>query len=106
MDSESVFEGFAKHQSWITGTGISGLVYYLACLASPPPGMNKHFQEIDESAHEPRPGHAGVVHYGEDHTEAYSRGVESSETGSNEEKNMYVSSKKSSPKEKVSVLDA
>ncbi|WWD19852.1 hypothetical protein CI109_104319 [Kwoniella shandongensis] len=35
--------------SWITGTGISGLIYYLACLISPPPGMNRHFEEVDES---------------------------------------------------------
>ncbi|OCF44495.1 uracil permease [Kwoniella heveanensis CBS 569] len=40
--------------SWITGTGVSGLVYYLACLVSPPPGMNRHFKELDESAGEPR----------------------------------------------------
>ncbi|WWD04001.1 hypothetical protein V865_002063 [Kwoniella europaea PYCC6329] len=40
--------------SWITGTGISGLVYYLLCLLSPPPGMNRTFCEIDESAGEPR----------------------------------------------------
>lgn len=40
--------------SWITGTGISGLVYYLACLASPPPGMNRTFMEIDESKDELR----------------------------------------------------
>ncbi|WVQ83650.1 hypothetical protein IAT38_005792 [Cryptococcus sp. DSM 104549] len=40
--------------SWITGTGISALVYYLCCLVSPPPGMNKHFQEVDESEGERR----------------------------------------------------
>jgi len=42
----------ADHQSWLTGLGISSLVYYLACVASPPPGMNKHFEEIDVSAGE------------------------------------------------------
>ncbi|WWD02374.1 hypothetical protein V865_000413 [Kwoniella europaea PYCC6329] len=39
---------------WLTGPGVSGLVYYLACLLSPPPGMNKTFEEVDESAGEPR----------------------------------------------------
>ncbi|OWZ33057.1 hypothetical protein LQV05_000898 [Cryptococcus neoformans] len=40
--------------SWVTGTGISGLVYYLACLVSPPPGMNRTFMEVDESKDELR----------------------------------------------------
>ncbi|KAL1408890.1 uracil permease [Vanrija albida] len=35
--------------SWLTGTGVSALVYYLCCVLSPPPGMNRHFEEIDES---------------------------------------------------------
>lgn len=35
--------------SWITGTGISALIYVICCLISPPPGMNRNFQEIDES---------------------------------------------------------
>lgn len=43
-------------QSWLTGLGISSLVYYTACYFSPPPGMNKHFEEIDVSAGESRFG--------------------------------------------------
>ncbi|OCF57463.1 uracil permease [Kwoniella mangroviensis CBS 10435] len=39
---------------WLTGPGVSGLVYYLACLLSPPPGMSKIFEEVNESAGEPR----------------------------------------------------
>lgn len=35
--------------SWVTGTGVSSLVYFLCCFFSPPPGMNRHFEEIDES---------------------------------------------------------
>ena len=35
--------------SWLTGTGVSALVYYLACVAAPPPGMNRSFHEVDES---------------------------------------------------------
>lgn len=35
--------------SWLTGTGVSALVYYLCCLASPPPGMSRTFEEVDES---------------------------------------------------------
>lgn len=35
--------------SWLTGTGVSALVYYICCFVSPPPGMNKSFEEIDES---------------------------------------------------------
>jgi len=35
--------------SWLTGTGVSALVYYLCCVISPPPGMNRHFEEVDES---------------------------------------------------------
>ncbi|WVQ68274.1 uncharacterized protein L199_006481 [Kwoniella botswanensis] len=42
---------------WLTGPGVSGLVYYLACLLSPPPGMSKTFEEVDESAGEPRVDH-------------------------------------------------
>ena len=40
----------------MTGLGVSSLVYYLACVASPPPGMNKHFEEIDVSEGESRFG--------------------------------------------------
>jgi len=39
----------ANPQSWLTGTGVSALVYYLACVAAPPPGMNRSFHEVDES---------------------------------------------------------
>ena len=46
----------ANPQSWLTGLGISSLVYYLACVVSPPPGMNKHFEEIDVSEGESRFG--------------------------------------------------
>lgn len=35
--------------SWLTGTGVSALVYYISCVVSPPPGMNTSFEEIDES---------------------------------------------------------
>lgn len=35
--------------SWLTGTGVSALVYYLCCVVSPPPGMSKTFEEVDES---------------------------------------------------------
>jgi hypothetical protein len=40
----------------LTGLGISSLVYYLACVVSPPPGMNKHFEETDASEGESRFG--------------------------------------------------
>jgi len=50
--------GFVRvyNLSWLTGLGVSSLVYYLACVASPPPGMNKHFEEIDVSEGESRFG--------------------------------------------------
>jgi hypothetical protein len=32
------------------------LVYYLACFFSPPPGMNKKFEEVDVSENESRFG--------------------------------------------------
>lgn len=35
--------------SWITGTGVSALVYILCCYLSPPPGMSRYFEEVDES---------------------------------------------------------
>ncbi|KAL7419278.1 uracil permease [Cryptotrichosporon argae] len=35
--------------SWLTGTGISALVYYVCCAVIPPPGMNRHFEEVEES---------------------------------------------------------
>ena len=35
--------------AWITGTGVSALVYVICCYISPPPGMNRHFKEVDES---------------------------------------------------------
>lgn len=35
--------------SWLTGTGLSALVYILCCYISPPPGMSRDFQEVDES---------------------------------------------------------
>ena len=37
--------------SWVSGTGVSALFYVLCCYASPPPGMNRRFQEVDESAY-------------------------------------------------------
>lgn len=40
----------------MTGLGISSLVYYGCCYFFPPPGMNKKFEEIDESENEPRFG--------------------------------------------------
>lgn len=46
----------ADPQSWLTGLGISSLVYYLACVASPPPGMYKKFEEVDVSEGESRFG--------------------------------------------------
>ncbi|ODN94324.1 uracil permease [Cryptococcus wingfieldii CBS 7118] len=48
--------GFQRvyYLSWLTGTGISGVVYFLACYFFPPPGMNKSFEEVDESAGELR----------------------------------------------------
>ena len=39
-------------QSWFTGVIVSSVVYYICCLISPPPGMNKHFEEVDESGYE------------------------------------------------------
>ena len=44
----------ADRQSWLVGTGVSCAVYVALCYISPPPGMNRHFVEIDESAHEIR----------------------------------------------------
>lgn len=35
--------------SWITGTGVSALVYIICCFISPPPGMDRKFAEVDES---------------------------------------------------------
>lgn len=35
--------------SWLSGTGVSALVYFVCCFFFPPPGMNRHFKEIDES---------------------------------------------------------
>nr|XP_019044482.1 uracil permease [Kwoniella bestiolae CBS 10118]OCF23412.1 uracil permease [Kwoniella bestiolae CBS 10118] len=45
------------YMMWLTGPGVSGLAYYLFCLISPPQGMNRHFEEIDESSGEPRIDH-------------------------------------------------
>jgi hypothetical protein len=76
--------------------------------------MNKHFHEIDESAGEPRPGHAQhqgfTSHYGGYPTE--SPGSGDAETASNEEKDVYASYPKggggargvNKPGEKVSVM--
>jgi NCS1 family nucleobase:cation symporter-1 len=39
-------------QSWFTGVVTSGSVYYLLCCISPPPGMSRHWEEVDESNYE------------------------------------------------------
>lgn len=44
----------ADFQSWLTGTGISALVYVILCSLSPPPGKSARFREVDESQDEPR----------------------------------------------------
>lgn len=45
--------GVAAHRiftlSWVTGTGVSALVYVVCCYLSPPPGLNRTFREVDES---------------------------------------------------------
>lgn len=35
--------------SWITGTGVSALIYVLCCFIAPPAGMNRYFMDVDES---------------------------------------------------------
>jgi len=40
--------------SWVTGTGVSALIYYILCTISPPPGKHRHFKEIDMSLGELR----------------------------------------------------
>lgn len=51
--------------SWITGTGVSALMYFALCYFFPPPGMNRKFYEVDESAGEPLVGgHARDSYYG------------------------------------------
>ncbi|WFD28134.1 hypothetical protein MNAN1_003140 [Malassezia nana] len=46
-----VTEGMVRvyQLSWITGTGVSALVYILCCYLSPPPGMSRYFEEVDKS---------------------------------------------------------
>ena len=44
----------ADVQSWLVGTGVSCAVYVGLCYLSPPPGMNRHFVEVDESKGEVR----------------------------------------------------
>lgn len=56
----------ADVQSWLVGTGVSGAVYIGLCYLSPPPGMNRHFVEIDESAHETRFGVDSEEHVAHD----------------------------------------
>ena len=52
--------------SWLVGTGVSCAVYVGLCYISPPPGMNRRFFEIDESASEVRFGADSPV---EEHSE-------------------------------------
>jgi hypothetical protein len=74
----------ADPQSWLTGLGISSLVYYLACVASPPPGMSKHFEEVDVSEGESR--------FGEE--PANSTGLERYESGDFKEDDNGLSKRK------------
>lgn len=101
--------GSADPQSWITGTGVSGLVYYICCRLSPPPGMNKQFYEIDESAHEPAPGVGGsTMNYGTHEVDAIASDSASAERSSSEDKDVYTANKvdKYRLNEKVSVAPA
>lgn len=52
--------------SWLTGTGISALVYVGLCYLSPPPGMSRRFVEVDESKEERRFDTPAVTDYDKD----------------------------------------
>jgi hypothetical protein len=54
----------SEKQSWVTGTGISALMYFILSMVFPPHGRNRHFKEIDESAGEPRIDEIQRLRYG------------------------------------------
>lgn len=66
---------------------MSALVYFICCMISPPPGMNRRFEEVDESGYE---GHIDLQqqkYYGaQSRVEAADLDMEKEEDGARQRK--------------------